>query len=429
MITAWRSSVRTRGTPQPARSRRPLGRARRDANEKSPRFRADRYVLVAQRADTIGRVLSDCDARRAVHHGIAESGRSSPVRSAIRNRKPLAWDYDVAMAYRFFSVPAVALAIAAFAGVRSTGQAPSPSAKPASKSTWTPTRTPDGQPDLQGYWTNATFTPLERPAEFAGKEFFTPEEAAAFEKRRVDAFLGQPADNIHYDDAIWQTETYKKGVSGLRTSLIVDPRDGRIPPLTPEARKRAADRAARRGNPDDAAENRTNLERCFTWGADVPPLLPAVYYSNLQIIQGAGYVVVMTETIHSARIIPLDGRPHLGRNLGQWIGDSRGHWEGNTLVVDTTNYSDKIGFRGAAENLHTTERFTRVDADTIRYEFTVDDPTTWTRSWSAEIPMKRMQGPLYEYACTEGNYGLMNILRGARAEDAKAEAAAKANPN
>src|SRR5690349_14260014 len=172
------------------------------------------------------------------------------------------------MVYRFFSVPAVALAIAAFAGVQSAGQAPS--AKPASKSTWTPTRTPDGQPDLQGYWTNATFTPLERPAEFAEKEFFTPEEAAAFEKQRVDAFLGQPADNIHYDDAIWQTETYKKGVSGMRTSLIVDPRDGRIPPLTPEARKRAADRAARRGNPDDAAENRTNLERCLTWGADVP---------------------------------------------------------------------------------------------------------------------------------------------------------------
>jgi hypothetical protein len=337
------------------------------------------------------------------------------------------------MAYRFLSVPAaVVLAIAAFAGVRSAAQTPSAAAvpaKPASKSTWTPTRTLDGQPDLQGYWTNATFTPLERPAEFVGKEFFTPEEAAAFEKQRVDAFLGQPADNIHYDDAIWQTETYKKSVSGLRTSLIVDPRDGRIPALTPEARKRAADRAARRGNPDDAAENRTNLERCFTWGADVPPLLPAVYYSNLQIIQGPGYVVVMTETIHSARFIPLDGRPHLGQKLRQWVGDSRGRWEGNTLVVDTTNYSDKIGFRGAGENLHVTERFTRVDADTIRYEFTVDDPTTWTRSWSAEIPIKRMQGPLYEYACTEGNYGLANILRGARVADAQAEAAAKTHSN
>jgi hypothetical protein len=332
------------------------------------------------------------------------------------------------MANRFLSAPAVALAIAAFAGVESAGQAPS-AAKPASKSTWTQARTPDGQPDLQGYWTNASFTPLERPAEFAGKEFFTPEEAAAYEKQRVDAFLGQPADNVHYDDAIWQTETYKKGVSGLRTSLIVDPPDGRIPPLTPEARQRAANRAARRGNPNDAAENRSNLERCLTWGADIPPLLPAVYYSNLQIVQGAGNVVVMTETIHTARIIPLDGRPHLGPKLRPWIGDSRGHWEGNTLIVDTTNYSDKIGFRGAGANLHVTERFTRVDADTIRYEFTVDDPTTWTRTWSAQIPMRRMQGPLFEYACTEGNYGLANILRGARAADAKAEATANANPN
>jgi hypothetical protein len=143
-------------------------------------------------------------------------------------------------------------------------------------------RTPDGQPDLQGFWTNDTVTPLERPAEFGNKEFLTPEEAAAYAKKRNDQFLAQPKDNIHYDDAIWQTETYKKGVSGLRTSLIVDPRDGRIPPLTPEARKRAADRAARRGNPNDAAENRTNLERCLTWGADVPPLLERLILALLE---------------------------------------------------------------------------------------------------------------------------------------------------
>jgi len=336
----------------------------------------------------------------------------------------LAWSYDVAMAYRFFSIPAAALAVAALTGAHSAGQAPS--AKPALKSTWTPARTPDGQPDLQGYWTNATFTPLERPAGVT-KEFFTREEAAAYEKTRVDAFLGQPADAVHYDDAIWQTETYKKGVAGLRTSLIVDPPDGRMPPLTPEARKRAADRAARRGNPYDAAQNASNLERCLTWGADIPPLMPQVYYSNLQILQGAGYVVVMTETIHSARFIPLDGRPHLGPKLRQWAGDSRGHWEGNALVVDTTNYSDKIGFRGAGENLHLTERFTRVAADAIHYEFTVDDPTTWTRPWSAEVPMQRMQGPLFEYACTEGNYGLANILRAARVQETKAESSATAN--
>jgi hypothetical protein len=354
------------------------------------------------------------------------------------------------MAYRFLCVPAVAIAIGSLASTPLTGQTPATtvganagtaassanthrsvrsaatSAGAAARGAWTPTRTPDGQPDLQGYWTNATFTPLERPAEFAGKEFFTPEEAAAYEKQRIDAFLGQPADNVHYDDAIWQTEPYKKGVSGLRTSLIVDPADGRIPPLTPEGRRRAEERAARRGNPADAAENRTLLERCLTWGADVPPMLPAVYYANLQIIQSGGYVVVLTETIHSARVIPLDGRPHLGPKLRQWLGDSRGRWEGNTLIVDTVNYTNKTAFRGSGERLHVIERFTRVDAETIRYEFTADDPSTWTRPWSAEIPIKKMHGPLYEYACTEGNYGLANILRGARVEEAKAAAAATA---
>src|SRR5207249_7936396 len=205
----------------------------------------------------------------------------------------------------------------------------------------------------------------------------------------------QPKDNIHYDDAIWQTETYTKGVSSLRTSLIVDPKDGRIPPLTPEGRKRAAERAARRGNPSDAAQYRTNAERCLTWGNDVPPMLPPGYYANLQIMQSPGYVAVITELVHSVRLIPLDGRPHLGQNIPQLLGDSRGRWEGNTLVVDTKNFTDKTAFRGSGEKLHVIERFTRVDADTIRYEFTVDDPTTWVRSWSAELPMKKMDGPLY----------------------------------
>ena len=360
------------------------------------------------------------------------------------------FSYHLGMAYRFLCVPAVVIAIASLANTQLTGQTPATTvgtnagtaassanthrsdrsaatlAGAAARGVWTPTRTPDGQPDLQGYWTNATFTPLERPAEFAGKEFFTPDEAAAYEKQRIAAFLGQPSDNIHYDDAIWQTEPYKKGVSGLRTSLIVDPADGRIPPLTPEGRRRAEERAARRGNPADAAQNRSLLERCLTWGADVPPLLPAVYYANLQIIQSSGYVAVLTETIHSARVIPLDGRPHFGPKLRQWLGDSRGRWEGNTLIVDTTNYTDKTAFRGSGERLHVTESFTRVDAGTIRYEFTADDPSTWTRPWSAVIPMKKMQGPLYEYACTEGNYGLANILRGARVEDARAAAAAAA---
>jgi hypothetical protein len=331
------------------------------------------------------------------------------------------------MGHRVLGVTAATVAVVALASSQLLGQGSAPiskSAKPtAAKAAWTPPRTPDGQPDLQGYWTNATYTPLERPAELAGKEFFTPEEAAAYEKQRIAAFLGQPKDNIHYDDAIWQTETYAKGVSSLRTSLIVDPRDGRIPPMTPDGQRRAAARAAR-GRNANAAENRTLAERCITWGNDVPPMLPPGYYANLQIMQGTGYVVILTELIHSARLIPLDGRPHLGPNLPQLMGDSRGHWEGNTLVVDTTNFTNKTAFRGSGEKLHVIERFTRVDADTIKYEFTVDDPATWTRPWSAEIPVKKMEGPLYEYACSEGNYGLKFILEVARDEDRKAAAVA-----
>ncbi len=328
------------------------------------------------------------------------------------------------MGHRSLGVPAAVIAMASVAVLHAAGQSsPKPTAKAAKP--WTAPRTADGQPDLTGYWTHATYTPVERPAEFAGKEFWTPEEAAAYEKQRVAQFLGQAADNIHYDDAIWQTEPYGKGLSSLRTSLITDPKDGRIPPQTPEALKRAAERAARRGNPADAIQNRTLAERCITWGVDVPPLMPVGYNSNLQIVQGANYVVIITEMIHSARIIPLDGRAHLGKNIRQLTGDSRGRWEGNTLVVDTTNFTDKTAFRGSSENLHVTERFTRTDANSIKYEFTVEDPTTWTRSWSAEIPMRQMGAPIYEYACSEGNYGIANILRGARVDETKAAAAAR----
>ncbi len=326
------------------------------------------------------------------------------------------------MAHRFVAFPVAVIAVLVGTALQVSSQSPATRNSAAGQATteWTQGRTPDGQPDITGYWTNATYTPLERPEELAGQEFFTPQEAAAYEKRRLDAFLAQPKDNIHYDDAIWQTETYAKGVASLRTSLIVDPRDGRIPPLTPEAKKRAAERAARRRNPSDAAEYRTLAERCITWGNDIPPMLPPGYYANLQIMQGSGYVVVLTELIHSARLIPLDGRPHLSSNVSQLMGDSRGHWEGNTLVVDTVNFTNKTAFRGSSENLHVVERFTRVGRDAIRYEFTVEDPTTWTRPWTAQLPLQRMDGPLFEYACSEGNYGLANILRGARVEEAKA---------
>ncbi len=318
--------------------------------------------------------------------------------------------------------------LAAFA-VASLGSLPviaQSSGKAAAKpvKAWTAQRTPDGAPDLTGNWTNATYTPLERPANMTGKEFFTPEEAEAFVKTRDEAFNSQAADDIHYDNALWQSENYKKGVSSLRTSLIVDPPDGRIPPLVDAARNRVQGPVVGEGQNlrrADSYENRTLAERCITWGNDGPPLMPVGYNANLDILQGPGYVVVRNEMIHSARIIPIDSaRPHVDSKIRLWNGDSRGHWEGNTLVVETTNFNQKTRFRNSTMSLKVTERFTRTDADTIDYRFTVEDPNTWTRPWTASVPMHKVPGPIYEYACHEGNYGLPNILHAQRVEDAKA---------
>jgi hypothetical protein len=294
---------------------------------------------------------------------------------------------------------------------------------------WTQ-RTPDGQPDLEGYWSNVTITPLERPAELAGKEFFTEQELAEREKRAEKPRTAeQIAGTIaHYDFAQYGLDiTQTKHARNLRTSLIVDPPDGKIPPLTAEAKKRAAERAEARKKvgPYDGPESRALGERCIYNATEGPPMLPPAYNANLQIQQGPGYVAILQEEIHDVRIIPLDGRPHVGPNIRQYLGDSRGHWDGNTLVVDTTNFSDRAAFRGASENLHVIERFTRVDADTILYEFMVDDPTTWTRSWKAELPMSKIQGPIYEYACHEGNFDMVNNLTAARAQEKAAEEAAK----
>jgi hypothetical protein len=291
-------------------------------------------------------------------------------------------------------------------------------------------RTVDGQPDLQGFWTNDTVTPLERPAEFGNKDILSPEEAAAYAKKRLDQFLAQPKDNIHYDDAIWQAESYSKEAN-RRTSLVTEPRDGKLPPLTPAAQKReAAKAAARKGvDPSDSAQTRSLAERCITWGNVGPPMIPPTYNANLQIMQTRDTVIILHEMMHDARIIPLDGSAHPPSKIQFLAGDSRGHWDGETLVIDTTNFTDKTNFRGpplttrqdiaASETLHVIERFTRVDADTIRYQFTVEDPNTWTAPWSGEIAIRKWDGPIYEYACHEGNYGLANILRAARVEDAK----------
>ncbi len=288
-------------------------------------------------------------------------------------------------------------------------------------------RTPDGRPSLEGIWTNATVTPLERPAEFAGKEFLTDAEADEFERRAVTEVNADRRDGSAETDVgrayneFWRERG--KPVSTRRSSLIVDPRDGRVPPLTPEGERNIAQRAeARRrmGGPFDAADNRSLAERCISMPQAGPPMMPANYSSNYQIVQSPGSIAILVEMIHDPRIIPLDGRPHIGKTIRQLLGDSRGRWEGDTLVVDTTNFTDRTNFRGSGENLHIVERFTRVDEDTLLYHFTVDDPTTWARSWSAEIPMKKIVGPVFEYACHEGNYGIAAILSGARAEERSA---------
>ena len=291
------------------------------------------------------------------------------------------------------------------------------------RASYAPPRMADGHPDMQGYWTNSTYTPLERPSEFGTKEFLTVDEAKAYAKRRDEQLRGQARDNIHYDDAIWQSERDVKGLSSLRTSLIYDPPDGKIPQMTAEGQKRADARAAARKlmGPADNAQMRTLGERCIMWPHEGPPMLPAGYFPNLQIVQGQGTFVVMQEIIHNARVIAYDGRPCLGKAIQQYRGDSRGRWEGDTLVVETTNFNEATQFRGSSAAMKVTERFTMLDRDTIQYRFTVEDPTTWARSWSAEIPLNRTEDPIYEYACHEGNYGLPNILRAQRVADAAAK--------
>ena len=285
---------------------------------------------------------------------------------------------------------------------------------------YTPPRTADGQPDLQGVWTNVTITPLERPADLAGKEFFTAAEARQYEQDTVSRNNadrrdgGAQADlNRAYNDAWYDRGT--RVVETLRTSLVIDPPDGHIPrkpgaPLAP----------ANFGKAPDGPEDRSLPERCILWPTAGPPMMPSFYNNNYQIVQAPGYVTILVEMIHDARVIPLDPRPHVDPKIRQWMGDSRGHWEGNTLVVETTNFNDQTRFQRAGQNMHLVERFTRTAPDTIMYEFTVDDPSTFTRPWTAQIPMKRTDGPIIEYACNEGNYSMEGMLAGARADEKKA---------
>jgi len=278
-------------------------------------------------------------------------------------------------------------------------------------------RTPDGQPNFQGVWATATLTPLERPAEFADKEFLTEQEARAYEKRTLQQVNTDRRDgsnetdlNRNYNE-FWR-DRGTSVVGSRRTSLIVDPPDGRIP-FTPEARKKRAAQVEAERVPAGPEDLPLRI-RCISRGL---PMVPTPNNNFFQIVQGAGYVAILQEMMYEARIIPLDGRPHAPREVRGYMGDARGRWEGDALVIDTTNFIGKNDFLGADENLHLVERLTRLDESTILYRFTVDDPTAFTRSWSAEIPMRKTQEGIFDYECHEGNYTMMNVLSGARARE------------
>ena len=320
-----------------------------------------------------------------------------------------------------------------------------PGTKPlAATKTWTPPRSSDGQPDLQGVWLNTSATPLERPKSLEGKPFLTDEEVAEL-KRRADRIFKDGNADLAIGDSFFLTvlanpKQYRNPNGAQRssvymverefdnrTSLIVDPPDGKLPASTPEAQRRRA-AAAARDRASAGPEDLNNNVRCITPG--LPRIGPGAggdpLYGYSQIFQAPGYVVLLMETFHDARIVPLDGRPHLSAGIRQWSGDSRGRWDGNTLIVDTTNFSSKSSFLESADHLHLVERFTRIASDTINYEMTLDDPTTWTKPWTAVIRLKQLQSKIFEYACHEGNtLPMLGILGGARAEEKAAREAAK----
>ena len=338
--------------------------------------------------------------------------------------------YDRTMLTRRIGILFIAAAVAALA---QKGPEKQPSRAADGPNKWIPARTPWGDPDLQGIWNNSTITELERPQELSGKQVFADEEVAAVEQKAAQNRVDRPpraGDPGTYNQFWFDRGT--KIVPTKRTSLIVDPPEGKLPPLTPAGQKREAERFEKLGptaigssgnGPFDSYEDISVVTRCITRGLP-NAMFPGGYNNNYQIVQVPGSVVLLSELMHEARVIPLDGRPHISQKIRQWMGDSRGHWEGNALVVDVSNFPDRdvTGFgvpyrHSETSHLHLTERFTRVDANTINYEVTVDDPTTFTKPWKASIPMVKSDDPLYEYACHEGNYSLANMLNGSRAEE------------
>jgi hypothetical protein len=290
---------------------------------------------------------------------------------------------------------------------------------------------PDGHPDLQGVWTNATITPLERPAPFVSKATVSDAEAAVFEQKAAKdlndtdgasespllAAAGSNGTGAYNMLFIDRGSELARVDGRKRTSLIVDPPDGKVPPLTEEAKQRIAGRSYDRFN---SVKTRPLAERCLLGFGSTsgPPMLPVLYNNNYQIVQTPDRIMILVEMVHDARIIRMNAK-HASPNIRQWLGDSVGHWEGDTLVVDTTNFTTETSIRGSTENLHVVERFTPVDARTILYRVTMDDPSAFTRPWTIEYPFRASPGPIYEYACHEGNYSLTDILGGARKADAE----------
>jgi len=300
-----------------------------------------------------------------------------------------------------------------------------------SKKAWTPPKTAWGEPDLQGTYSNKTITPFERPAQFGQRAELTDEEIADLETRAASRSVddgrtkGTEADVTGAYNEFWWDRGKK--VTTKRSSLVIDPPDGRVPELTADARRRAAEEykqpiyrgGGANGRGSDWTTDRSLFERCITRGLP-GAMSPSAYNNNYRIVQSPGFVAIQIEMLGGTRIIPTNGGPHLGSSFRQYMGDSRGHWDGNTLVVETTNFSNRTLYRGASENLKLVERFSLVAPDTLDFEFTVIDPTTFTKPWTAAIPYLRTTDQLFEYACHEGNYGMDGILRGARAEEAKA---------
>ena len=336
------------------------------------------------------------------------------------------------MIHRHLAAFVTAVAVGALTSVPVAGQT-EPQEAAGAESAWTMPRLPDGQPDLQGYWTTQTFTPLERPERLADREFLSEEEAAELQQqltaegvdplRRDAVAIADPdereealyqenrdASYVHYDNQIWLRTPVPKGLSSRRTSLITHPPNGRIPPMTPEGAARVeAERVM--ASVFDGYETRPLMERCVVWTHEGPPLLPPAYNDIHQIFQTPDHFVLFTElATNPPRIMALDGGPGLPDAIRSFGGDSRARWEGDTLVVETDQFIARRNYRGSNRHRHVEERFTMVDADLIRYEFMVTDPTTWTSPWGGEVPMVRIEGPMFEYGCHEGNHDVRHIL-------------------